>query len=228
MPPVIELVDVARKYDEGRIVALRSISLRIEQGESVAVVGRSGSGKSTLMNLMCGLDRPTGGEVRFSGRPVADRGEWTRIRAAHVGIVFQSFCLIPTLSARQNVEVAMMGSGETAGRMRKRAAELLDMVGLADRADDIPARLSGGERQRVGIVRALANRPALILADEPTGSLDRATGESVLALLAETRKRCGAALVLITHEPAVAALCARSIQLADGRIVAEAGSAGLH
>jgi predicted ABC-type transport system involved in lysophospholipase L1 biosynthesis ATPase subunit len=219
MRPIAELVNVSREFDGGRIVALRSVSLEIDEGESVAVTGRSGSGKSTLLNLICGLDHPSSGEVRFGGHRVSTKAAWARIRANDVGIVFQSFCLIPTLSARQNVEVAMT-AGRDAAR-RARALELLDMVGMADRADHIPAELSGGERQRIGIVRALVNRPRLVLADEPTGSLDRATGESVLALLSEMRTRFATALVLITHDPDVESRCERRIALEDGRVVSQ-------
>jgi putative ABC transport system ATP-binding protein len=225
MAPVVELTNVSRSFDDGRIVALRSVSLRIDEGESVALVGRSGSGKSTLLNLMCGLDRPNTGDIRFDGKKIVRKSEWTRIRATSVGIIFQNFCLIPTLSVLQNIELAALARGETSSRVRARIAELLKTVGLADRRNELPGRLSGGERQRVGIIRALVNQPSLILADEPTGSLDRATGEQILALLAEVRTRFKAALVLITHEPTDALICQRRVELADGRLAVQAGTA---
>ena len=214
---LVELHQVRREFDGGRVVALHGISLSIEQGETLAIVGPSGSGKSTLLNLLCGLDHPSSGEVRFEGRPISGRLDWRRIRATHVGIVFQSFCLLPELTARQNIEVAISGNLRDADR-RTRALELLDAVGLAERADHKPPRLSGGERQRIAIARALINRPQLVLADEPTGNLDQTTGRSVLDLLLGVVRAQGATLVMITHEPAVASSCGRRLRIVDGRI----------
>ena len=217
---LVELNQVRREFDGGRIVALHGISLSIEEGETVAIVGPSGSGKSTLLNLLCGLDHPTSGEVKFEGRTVTGRLDWRRIRARHVGIVFQSFCLLPELTARENVEVAISTNlSDSEGRAR--SLGLLEAVGLAERADNKPPRLSGGERQRVAIARALINRPRLVLADEPTGNLDQSTGRAVLDLLLGVVRSRGATLAMITHEPAVAASCGRRIKIVDGRIASD-------
>jgi predicted ABC-type transport system involved in lysophospholipase L1 biosynthesis ATPase subunit len=217
---LVELNQVRREFDGGRIVALHGISLVIEEGETLAIVGPSGSGKSTLLNLLCGLDHPTSGEVKFEGRTVTGRLDWRRIRARHVGIVFQSFCLLPELTARENVEVAISSNLSDSER-RTRSLDLLEAVGLAERADNKPPRLSGGERQRVAIARALINRPRLVLADEPTGNLDQSTGRSVLDLLLGVVRSRGATLAMITHEPAVAACCGRRIKIVDGRIASD-------
>jgi putative ABC transport system ATP-binding protein len=217
---LVELNQVRREFDGGRIVALHGISLSIEEGETLAIVGPSGSGKSTLLNLLCGLDHPTSGEVKFEGRTVTGRLDWRRIRARHVGIVFQSFCLLPELTARENVEVAISTNLSDKER-RARSLDLLEAVGLAERADNKPPRLSGGERQRVAIARALINRPRLVLADEPTGNLDQSTGRSVLDLLLGVVRSRGATLAMITHEPLVAASCGRRVKIVDGRIASD-------
>jgi ABC-type lipoprotein export system ATPase subunit len=217
---LVELDQVRREFDGGRVVALNSVSLKIEEGETLAIVGPSGSGKSTLLNILCGLDHPSAGQVKFEGRPITGRLDWRRIRANHVGIVFQSFCLLPELTARENIEIAMPASVKDSER-RARSLELLDAVGLAERADHKPPKLSGGERQRVAIARALINRPRLVLADEPTGNLDQSSGRSVLDLLMGVVRSKGAALVMITHEPAVASCCGRRIKIVDGQIVSD-------
>jgi ABC-type lipoprotein export system ATPase subunit len=217
---LVELNQVRREFDGGRIVALHGISLSIEEGETLAIVGPSGSGKSTLLNLLCGLDHPTSGEVRFEGRTVTGRLDWRRIRARHVGIVFQSFCLLPELTARENIEVAISTNLSDKER-RSRSLDLLEAVGLAERADNKPPRLSGGERQRVAIARALINRPRLVLADEPTGNLDQSTGRAVLDLLLGVVRSRGATLAMITHEPSVAASCGRRVKIVDGRIASD-------
>ncbi len=221
---LVELNQVRREFDGGRVVALHGISLSIEDGESLAIIGPSGSGKSTLLNLLCGLDHPSSGEVRFEGKAITARLDWRRIRAKHVGIVFQSFCLLPELTARENIEVAISTNLKDSER-RARSLELLDAVGLAERANHKPPRLSGGERQRVAIARALINRPRLVLADEPTGNLDQSTGRSVLDLLMGVVRSSGAALVMITHEPAVAACCGRRIKIVDGRVASDSDHA---
>jgi len=217
---LVELNHVRREFDGGRIVALAGVSLAIEAGETLAIVGPSGSGKSTLLNLLCGLDHPTSGEVKFEGRRVSDRTDWRRIRARHVGIVFQSFCLLPELTARENIEVAIAGNIRD-GERRERSLELLNAVGLSGRADQRPPQMSGGERQRVAIARALINRPRLVLADEPTGNLDQANGRHVLELLMNVVSSKGAALVMITHEAAIAAFCGRRLVLVDGQVASD-------
>jgi putative ABC transport system ATP-binding protein len=218
--------DVHRDYDDGRVSALAGVSLSIAPGETVAIVGRSGSGKSTLVHLAAGLDSPSAGRVRFDGRRVAGRRAWTRLRATRIGIVFQAFFLLPSLSALGNVMAPMLGVERDHDRRRRRAADLLDRVGLAHRGGHRPSQLSGGERQRVAIARALANRPSLLLADEPTGNLDSASAEGVLSLMFETAAEAGAALVVVSHDPALAARAGRQLELLDGRVVADSAASG--
>jgi putative ABC transport system ATP-binding protein/lipoprotein-releasing system ATP-binding protein len=212
---ILQVSGLRKTYLSGdrRIEVLREVSFAIAAGESVSIRGESGSGKSTLLNLFAGLDAPDAGEILLAGSPSIDhaaRGKW-------LGIVFQSFYLIPELSALENVLMAVrIASGKVSPATRARAADLLGKVGLAGRAQHVPAQLSGGERQRVAVARALINSPKLLLADEPTGNLDEKTGESVidslLGLCAETQT----ALVLVTHNAAHAARCARRLMLRDG------------
>ena len=218
MPHLLELKDVRREFDGGRILALQGVSLTIEAGETVAILGPSGSGKSTLLNLVSGLDRPTSGEVRFDGKRIEGRNAWADIRATRIGIIFQNFCLISTLSAVENVELAMMTHRGGAIQRRTRAMTLLQQVGLSARAELRPSELSGGERQRVAIARALCNKPDILIADEPTGSLDRKASVAIMEMLRELHDRTGAALLVVTHDPAVASYCSRHIEIVDGRI----------
>ncbi len=207
----------------GPVPILRGVTLRVEAGETLGVVGPSGSGKSTLLAAIAGLERPTSGRVRVDGVDIAGLGEdaLARFRRDRVGIVFQAFHLIPTMTAAENVAAPL----ELARRRdaRDRAAEALAAVGLARRERHYPGQLSGGEQQRVALARAVAARPALILADEPTGNLDRATGGAAIDLLFAARAESGATLVLITHDPALAARCGRVVRMEDG-VVAEAGA----
>lgn len=207
----------------GPVPILRGVTLRVEAGETLGVVGPSGSGKSTLLAAIAGLERPTSGRVRVDGVDIAGLGEdaLARFRRDRVGIVFQAFHLIPTMTAAENVAAPL----ELARRRdaRDRAAEALAAVGLAHRERHYPGQLSGGEQQRVALARAVAARPALILADEPTGNLDRATGGAAVDLLFAARAESGATLVLITHDPALAARCGRAVRMEDG-VVAEAGA----
>lgn len=219
--PLLDLHNLRREYDDGRVVALAGVSLAVREGETVAIVGRSGSGKSTLIHLAAGLDEPTAGEIRFRGKAVRGRGAWAHLRARCIGIVFQSFNLLPTLTARQNVMIPMLGVEPHAGRRRRRAEELLAGVGLANRLDHRPAELSGGERQRVAIARSLANGPALLLADEPTGNLDSETATAVLDLMFEVVRNNGTALMLVTHDADIARRPERRVELRDGGIVAD-------
>lgn len=214
--PLIALRDVSRTFDDGAVVALRGVDLAVAQGEFVSIVGRSGSGKSSLVHIMAGFDRPTAGQVYWRGTAITDRRAWTALRRSEIGVVFQEFLLLPTLSARENVEIAMPGA--SAGEARRRAADLLARVGLAERAEHLPHALSGGERQRVAIARSLVNRPSLLIADEPTGSLDSENAALVLGLLLELRRERGAALVLVTHEEETAARADRVVRLSDGRL----------
>jgi putative ABC transport system ATP-binding protein len=216
-----ELHGIRRVYrtGAGELAALDDVSLRIGAGEFVAIEGPSGSGKSTLLQLLGALDRPTSGSLLFDARELASmgEGELTRLRSRSIGFVFQSFNLIPTLTAVENVEVAMVPVGGDRGARRSRALELLEMVGLAARATHLPSRLSGGEQQRVAIARALANEPRVILADEPTGNLDTATAEDVVAILRSLADR-GVTVIIVTHAGEVAAATSRRIRLRDGRV----------
>lgn len=219
MAPVLELVHARREFDGGRIVAVADVSLAIEHGESVAIIGPSGSGKSTVLNLLCGLDAPSSGEVRFEGEAVSGPRAWAETRAKHIGFVFQNFCLIPTLTAKENVEVAMLGRVAGVARRGERAVELLTSLGLGERVHMKPMKLSGGERQRVAIARALANEPRVIVADEPTGALDRKSAHAIMDILAGLQKETKTALVIVTHDAEVAAACGRRIEMVDGRVV---------
>jgi ABC-type lipoprotein export system ATPase subunit len=219
--PLYELRGVSRSYGSGatRVTAVDSVDLRIARGEFLVVAGPSGSGKTTLLQLLGALDRPTAGEIAFEGSPLARMGdgELARLRRDTLGFVFQQFNLIPTLTAAQNVEVPLAAAGLRRAQRRARTAELLERVGLSPRAGHLPSQLSGGEQQRVAIARALANEPDVVLADEPTGNLDTATGGEIVELLHELW-RDGLSVVLITHDPAIAGGASRVVRLRDGRI----------
>jgi putative ABC transport system ATP-binding protein len=199
---------------------LNDISFAVEPGGFVAVVGPSGSGKTTLLGLLAGLDRPTSGTVHLDGADLTtlDGDALARLRGGKVGFVFQSFQLIPTLTARENVQVPLELRGEAAA---DRATELLERVGLADRADHYPAQLSGGEQQRVALARAFSSRPKVLFADEPTGNLDARTGAGIIDLMTELNRDLRTTLVLVTHDLDLAGRARRTIRLADGRIVAD-------
>jgi putative ABC transport system ATP-binding protein len=217
--PVIELTDVSRRYEAGP-PALDGVSLTIAAGEAVAILGPSGSGKSTLLNLIAGLDRPSEGTVTVSGVRVDELGEAgsARYRRAKIGMVFQFFNLLDDLTVVDNVMLPAQLAGTTRAAAHRRAAELLATLGIERHARAYPGRLSGGERQRVAVARALMNRPALLLADEPTGALDSASGEDVQRLLTQLHGE-GQTIVLVTHDLALAESCAtRTIQLVDGRV----------
>jgi putative ABC transport system ATP-binding protein len=211
------------EFDSGRIVALRKVDLAIERGESVAIVGPSGSGKTTLIHLLSGIKSPSQGLVRWCGTPVRRASDWTTLRRSKIGIVFQDFNLFPTLNASENIELALFGSGAHEAQRRRDAAAALDAVGLSARATHLPHELSGGERQRVAIARSIINKPALVLADEPTGNLDSANSRAIMDLLFELQRNQGTTLVLVTHEHDHALRCARQVELRDGRIDCKAG-----
>jgi putative ABC transport system ATP-binding protein len=222
--PLVELRGLTKTYPGAEPVhALRAVDLDIRAGEMVALVGASGSGKSTLMNLVGCLDRPTSGTYRLAGEDVAalDRNARAELRNRRIGFVFQGFNLLGRTSALENVELPLVYDAAVSSReARRRAREALERVGLADRADHEPAQLSGGQQQRVAIARALVNRPALLLADEPTGNLDSATSMDILAVLQELN-RAGTTIVLVTHEPDIAACARRIVTLSDGRVVSD-------
>jgi putative ABC transport system ATP-binding protein len=219
----IVATDVSRTYDlDGiSVQALRGVSLTIGPADYVAIVGPSGSGKSTLMHLLGGLDRPTGGQLVIGGRDVSTltAPEMARLRNETVGFVFQAFHLLPRTSALENVALPLVYRGAGARERRARAADMLDRVGLAHRVGHRPNQLSGGEQQRVAIARALVTGPSVLLADEPTGNLDTATGESVLGLLESLNEDSGVAVVLVTHDREVAGRANRRIVMRDGVIV---------
>jgi ABC-type lipoprotein export system ATPase subunit len=225
MGPIVETRDVWKVYQTERVPveAVRGVDLQVSPGEYVAILGPSGSGKSSLLHLLGAMDRPTRGEVRFEGRELAKMGdgERTGLRGTRIGFVFQAFNLMPILTALGNVELAMRLAGKARGERRDRAQKLLARVGLAGRARHLPRDLSGGERQRVAIARALANRPALLLADEPTGNLDTKTGAAVLSLLDEVHEQDSQTIILVTHDLAAAGHADRVLVLRDGRIHSE-------
>jgi putative ABC transport system ATP-binding protein len=220
--PILRLSAVCRSYDDGAVQALAGISLTIARGEYVAIMGPSGSGKSTLLNLLGALDRPTSGEIYFEGKPLSVMKHLDRFRARTLGFVFQSFYLLPTLTAVENVQIPMF-EGPLCRRDRvDRAKALLDLVGLSHRSTHLPSRLSVGERQRVAIARALANEPKLLLADEPTGNLDTAAGKEVLDLFDRLHRDGGLTVVMITHGLDVAGRAGRTISIRDGRVHVQA------
>jgi ABC-type lipoprotein export system ATPase subunit len=209
----------------GPIRALRGVSLTLAQSEFVTITGPSGSGKSTLLNLIGSLDRPDSGSITVAGRPVPGPRDAVRFRRHVVGFVFQDNLLLPYLTAQANIEAALLATGMGLRERRARSSELLAEVGLSGRASSIPSELSGGQRQAVALARALANSPQLLLADEPTGALDSASGERALDLLGEVRKRRGMTLIVVSHDDAVAARADRVVQLVDGRVAPTSGSA---
>jgi len=219
---MIELREVSRRYDEGP-PALQDVSLKIVAGEAVAILGPSGSGKSTLLNLVAGLDRPSTGTVTVDGVRVDELGEAgsARYRRERIGMVFQFFNLLDDLTVADNVMLPAQLAGMARSTAQRRATELLGTLGVGRHAGAYPGRLSGGERQRVAVARALMNRPALLLADEPTGALDTASGEEVRQLLSDLHAD-GQTIVLVTHDRTLAESCTtRTVQLVDGRVAAD-------
>ena len=223
--PLLELINVGMTYQEGMVQALQGVSLAIEAGEFVSIVGKSGCGKSTLLHVMGALDRPTTGQVLFRRQQLQSLN-LDQVRARHFGFVFQSFYLLPNLTALENVQIPLMMTEPDARTRVRRAQELLQAVGLADRHKHLPSQLSIGQRQRVAIARALSNRPEIVFADEPTGSLDSQSSQEVMELLLQLREQQGTTLVMVTHDSGLAALGSRQIRLHDGKIVPADSSAG--
>jgi putative ABC transport system ATP-binding protein len=217
--PIIDIRGLVKTFQRGLVRALDGVDLTVNAGEFVAIAGPSGCGKSTLLHLIAALESPDGGTVRINGRDLAEENNLSRYRAREIGIVFQLDNLLPTLGASENVQVPMFEMGVSAGERGRRARELLAQVGLGDREKNQPAELSGGERQRVAIARALANAPSILLADEPTGRLDSASGKLALDLLQELQESRGLTVLLVTHDPAVASRAQRIVHMLDGRVV---------
>ncbi|MDD3761958.1 MAG: ABC transporter ATP-binding protein [Nevskiales bacterium] len=210
--------------DGGRTLPLRGCGLRVDPGESVALVGPSGSGKSILLRLLAALDPPSAGQLRFDGRPYPPPAAAADFRRHEIGLVFEAYRLLPMLTAAENVEVAMLDNGQPRHEHRKRARLLLEEVGLGHRAGHLPAELSGAERQRVGIARALANRPRLLLADEPTGHLDSLDARRIMRLLTDVHAVSGMTLIVATHDAQVGSQMQRIVRMSDGRVI-DAGRA---
>jgi ABC-type lipoprotein export system ATPase subunit len=217
--PVLEVESLTKSYAERPI--LRGVSFKLEQGERVALLGPSGSGKTTVLNCVGGVDRADSGSVTITGHALGDLSVdgLAHLRRRHIGTVFQFYHLLPTLSAAENIELPLQLLGVPTSEREKRVRELLERVGISHRAAALPGQLSGGEMQRVAIARAVVHRPALILADEPTGSLDSATGVQVLDLLAEIVRETNAAMLLVTHSPEAVKHCERVLRMQDGEIV---------
>ncbi len=220
----LQVSSVTKSYPgpDGPVPVLKGVSLSLEPGERVALMGPSGSGKSTLLNCVGGIDRPDGGSIEIAGEDLGglDEEGLCRLRRQTVSTVFQFFHLLPTLSARENIEFPLLLNGVAESERAARVAALVDEVGLAHRASAMPHELSGGEMQRVAIARALAIEPRLILADEPTGNLDSTTGEAILDLLAALGERHGTAMLVVTHSPQVPRICHRTVEMRDGQLLA--------
>lgn len=222
---VAKELEKSYRTGERSLTVLRAVNLRVAEGDFIAILGPSGSGKTTLLGLLAGLDTPSRGSVELAGTDLAplSEDERARFRRETVGFVFQSFQLIPSLTARENVQIPLELRGE--GGASERAAALLARVGLGDRLDHYPTQLSGGEQQRVALARAFVHEPRILFADEPTGNLDAATGESIILLMEELNRERGTTLVLVTHDPALARRARRTIRLADGVVVSDSAAA---
>ena len=219
--PLLEAKALTREFDDGQVKALRGVDLSIEDGEFIAVTGPSGCGKSTLLQMLGALDRPTSGTLSYRGQSLADHPNPAAYRAREIGFIFQAFHLLPTFTAAENVQMPMFGTNRSASDRRERSVELLKLVGLNHRLDHFPSKLSGGERQRVAIARSLANSPSVLLADEPTGNLDSENAHLVLDLIIRLQQEQGRTLVMVTHDPSIAARASRTVHMKDGRIVSD-------
>jgi putative ABC transport system ATP-binding protein len=222
----IEAHAITKSYGEGenQTLVLKGVDLVVHRGEMLAIMGPSGSGKSTLLGCLSGLDSVTGGRVVINGTDITRLGEnaLASVRNRNIGFVFQTFNLINTLTAQENVELPILLDGRSKVDPSKRARELLDLVGLSHRRKHRPTQMSGGEQQRVAIARALANDPGIIFGDEPTGNLDSANGEAVMKLLTDLKQQTGKTLILVTHDPSIAARCDRTVYMVDGNLCSEA------
>jgi putative ABC transport system ATP-binding protein len=218
---IIEIHNLKKNYDKGNIKALNGIDMEIKKGEFISIMGPSGSGKSTLLNMIGALDRAEEGFIKVADIDLMEKADLSEFRSQEIGFVFQMHNLIPNLTVLENVEIPMYEGKLTSEQMRERALELLDAVGLREKAETNPTKLSGGERQRVAIARALVNHPSIILADEPTGALDSKTGDVILKLLKDLHNKEHVTLVMVTHEPYVAKMADRILNMFDGKIKSE-------
>ena len=216
---LISLFDVVKEYDKGTVKALNGVNLDIFEGEFVSIIGPSGSGKSTLLNMLGALDKPTRGKIYIDGIDLVKEKDLSEFRQEKIGFVFQLHNLIPNLSVFDNVQIPLLPTGMSNKEMKERASEIIRAVGLEDKKKQRPNKLSGGQRQRVAIARALVNNPSIILADEPTGSLDSKTGEMILNLIMEMHERYNVTLIIVTHDNGVAALAERNIKIKDGQVI---------
>ncbi len=220
-PPVFEIKGLQKEFDDGSVKALRGVDLRIVQGEFVAITGPSGCGKTTLLQMLGALDVPSAGSLLYRGRSLPGLADPAAYRAREIGIIFQAFHLLPTFTAVENVQLPMFETDRPVSQRRQRAIELLESVGLEHRLDHFPTKLSGGERQRVAIARSLANGPSVLLADEPTGNLDSDNAHHILDLIVRLHREQNMTLVLVTHDPSIAARASRTIQMMDGHIISD-------
>jgi putative ABC transport system ATP-binding protein len=216
---VFEATGLKKNYDDGHVHALRGVDLRITQGEFVAIVGPSGCGKSTLLQLLGSLDHPSEGTLTYRGNSLPDIPDPAAYRAHQIGFVFQAFHLLPTFTVVENVQIPMFEQNWSRSQRKDRAVELLRSVGLEHRLTHFPSELSGGERQRVAIARGLANKPSVVLADEPTGNLDSESAEQIIELLIKLHRELGVTLILVTHDLTIAKRASRIIRMKDGRVV---------
>jgi putative ABC transport system ATP-binding protein len=216
---VFEATGLIKEYDDGQVQALRGVDFQIGEGEFVAIVGPSGSGKTTLLQMLGALDKPSSGTLNYRGKSLADLDDPAKYRAREIGFIFQSFHLLPTFTALENVQIPMFEGRQSRADRTARARELLKAVGLEQRVNHFPSKLSGGERQRVAIARSLANSPSVLLADEPTGNLDSENAVNILDLLINVHRERRMTLILITHDMTVARRGSRAIQMKDGRVV---------
>lgn len=224
----VDIRDLYKSYEDGKIKALNGINLTIEDGEFVSIIGPSGSGKSTLLNMLGALDIPDSGHINVAGQDLSSNKKLNEFRAEKIGFIFQLHNLIPNISVRENIEIPMYTQKMSSKAMKNRALELLDGVGLKDKADILPSKLSGGERQRVAIARALANNPSIILADEPTGSLDSKTSSKILKQLIKLHEDENVTLIIVTHDMDVAKLADRVIEVLDGEIISAGDESLIH
>jgi ABC-type lipoprotein export system ATPase subunit len=218
---IYEAIGLKKQFDNGKVMALRGLDLEIRQGEFVAIIGQSGCGKSTLLQMLGCLDRPSEGTLNYRGTSIPDMRDPAAYRAHQIGFVFQSFHLLPTFTVLENVQIPMFEGKLSRSQRKVRGIELLESVGLGHRLSHYPSELSGGERQRVAIARGLANRPSVVLADEPTGNLDSESAVQIIDLLLELHGKLGVTLVLVTHDLSVAERASRTIRMKDGRVISD-------